>query len=110
MRMRLRRALPQQVTEMDFEMDRLLTAAAAVCALAMSGPVLAQTGRGGNIASQLNQQELARMSVEAAPQGYAPQPGAPQGYAPQAAPQGYAPQPGAPQGYPPQAYPSDASY
>ena len=62
---------------MDLAMDRLLTAAAAVCALTISGPALAQTRTGGNIASQLNQQELSRLSTETAPQGYAPQ-----GYAP----------------------------
>ncbi len=78
---------------MDLAMDRLLTAAAAVCALAISGPALAQTRTGGNIASQLNQQELSHLSTETAPQGYAPQGYAPQGYAPQGyAPQGYAQQ------------------
>src|SRR3954454_21551546 len=104
MRTRPRQASPRQAKAMDFAMDRFLTAT-AVCVLAMSGPVLAQTRTSGNIANQLNQQEAVRLSAETA----APQAG-PQGYAPQAYPggAGYAagPQP-APQGYGPQSYPSD---
>src|SRR3954453_4967504 len=94
---------------MDLTMDRFLTAAAAICALAISGPALAQTRTGGNIASQLNQQELSHLSTEAAPQPVAPQGYAPQGYAPQGyAQQGY-PQQGYPQqGYPQQGYPGYA--
>src|SRR3954468_9085594 len=91
---------------MDLAMDRLLTAAAAVCALAISGPALAQTRTGGNIASQLNQQELSHLSTETAPQGY-PQRGCPpEGSAPQGYPQQGYPQQGYPQqGYPQQGYP-----
>ena len=90
---------------MDLAMDRLLTAAAAVCALAISGPALAQTRTGGNIASQLNQQELSRLSTAAVPQPIVPQGYPPQGYAPQDyASQGYTPQGYPPQGYTPQGY------
>src|SRR3954452_1793270 len=91
---------------MDLAMDRLLTAAAAVCALAISGPALAQTRTGGNIASQLNQQELSHLSTETTPQGYAPQGYASQGYPQQGYPQQGYPQQGYPQqGYPQQGYP-----
>ena len=48
----------------------------------MSGPVLAQTRTGGNIANELNRQELDRVADPAA----APIPVAPQGYAPQGYP------------------------
>ena len=97
--------LIQQGKAMDLAMDRLLTAAAAVCALTISGPALAQTRTGGNIASQLNQQELSRLSTETAPQGYAPQ-----GYPQQGYPQQGYPQQGYPQqGYPQQGYPQQGS-
>ena len=77
---------------MDLAMNRLLTVTAAVCVLVIPGPVLAQRRTSDNIASQLNQQELAHLSSQA----YAPPLTVPQGIAPQA--------------YTLQAYPSDAAY
>src|SRR5579863_506285 len=82
-------------------MKLFLSGTALFAALAITAPVSAQTpygsGEAGDIANQLNRQELDRLSGAGAPP--------PAAYGPQGYPQqGYPPQGYAPEGYPQQGY------